>query len=244
MKSKYVHTERVHNLGAPSIVVPILIELFSPKSVVDIGCGTGNFLKLFRDHGIETVKGLDGKWANRELLFKHIRENEFEEIDLEQFSASKTKYDLAICLEVAEHLRPDAADQFIAAICTYSDVVVFSAAVPDQGGQNHLNEQWPSYWGKLFEKHGFKMYDLLRPLIWNNPGVSYWYKQNMFVYTRSNTIAAKIGLEAIDTEDFMNSIHPDIFQYKSQMLERILDGKFTFKGYVKMFLKYLKNLIH
>lgn len=243
-KSKYIHTERVHNLGAPSIVVPILADLFSPTSVVDIGCGTGNFLKVFRDSGVQTVKGLDGKWANRDLLFKHIRENEFEEIDLEQFSDSKIKYDLAICLEVAEHLKPEAAGQFIKALCTYSDIIVFSAAVPDQGGQNHLNEQWPTYWGRLFEKHGFKMYDILRPLIWNNPGVSYWYKQNVFVYMRTTTAAAERGYEAIDIEKFMNTIHPDIFQYKSQMLERILEGRFTFKGYVKMFLKYLKNIFN
>ena len=112
-KSKYVQTERVHNLRAPSIVVPILVDLFSPTSVVDIGCGTGNFLKIFSDNGIQTIKGLDGKWANRELLFKHIYENEFEEIDLEQFSDSQIKYELAICLEVAEHLKPAAAGQFI-----------------------------------------------------------------------------------------------------------------------------------
>jgi SAM-dependent methyltransferase len=241
VKSKYIHTERVHNLGSPSIVVPILIELFSPESVIDVGCGTGNFLKIFRDNGIQILKGLDGKWANRELLFKHIHEDEFEEIDLENFSNSKKRYDLAICLEVAEHLKPEAASQFIKALCTYSDTIVFSAAVPDQGGQNHLNEQWPTYWGKLFEQQGFKMYDPLRPLIWNNPSVSYWYKQNVFAYMRNNTVAGENEFKAIDTTNFMNAIHPDIFQYKSQMLERILQGKFTFKGYVKMFLKYLKK---
>ena len=241
-QKKYIHTERVHNLNAPSIIVPLLIKLFYPKSIVDIGCGTGNFLKIFKDEGVPLVKGYDGKWVNRDLLEKNgIDKVEFEEADFEHFKNSAQKYDLALCLEVAEHLRQEAADQFIRALTTYSDIIVFSAAIPSQGGQNHLNEQWPTYWASIFKKYDFNMYDIVRPMVWNNSGVSYWYKQNAFVYIRNNTDLKSSHFQPVDLSQYNNVIHPDIFLYKSQLLDRILEGRFTFKGYVKMLLKFFMN---
>ncbi|HEX4959071.1 MAG TPA: class I SAM-dependent methyltransferase [Lacibacter sp.] len=240
--TKYIHTERVHNLDAPSIVVPLLMKLFHPDSVVDIGCGTGNFLKVFKEEGIPVVKGYDGAWVNRDLLKKNgIENNEFEEADFERFKDAPQKYDLALCLEVAEHLKPEAADQFIRALTTYSDVIVFSAAIPSQGGQNHLNEQWPSYWGAIFEQQGFRMYDIVRSMVWNNSGVNYWYKQNAFVYIKHDSTLFSNQFEAVDTATYKNIIHPDIYLYKAQLLERILEGRYTFKGYMKMLLKYFRN---
>ena len=238
--SKYIHSEQVHSIGSPSVVVPILISLFSPSSVIDIGCGTGNFLHIFKEKGVQDIKGLDGNWVNRELLFKNIDQNEFEVADLEQLVDSKRKYDLAICLEVAEHLSGESADHFIKAICSYSDIVVFSAAIPGQGGQNHINEQWPTYWINKFTDNNYELHDLIRPKIWHQSEIDYWYKQNMLVFINHNLVANQSDLTNTKNTIFQNVVHPDIFLYKAQYLDMILEGRFTFRGYIKMLLKYFR----
>jgi hypothetical protein len=79
----------------------------------------------------------------------------FAEVELDKGISVDRKYDLAISVEVAEHLPPNAADIFIESIVKASDIVLFSAAIPFQGGTNHINEQWPEYWNKLFNKNGY-----------------------------------------------------------------------------------------
>ena len=239
---KYKHEKRFHNVNAANVIVPILMEMFDPTSVVDIGCGIGTFLKVFSQYNVKMVLGLDGKWVNRQMLLQNINESEFMEIDLEKFEPLPKKYDLALCLEVAEHLSSDSADSFISSLTKCSDIIIFSAAVPDQGGQNHLNEQWPPYWKFLFEKNGYLMYDAIRSKIWADPTVDFWYKQNMFVFIKSS-IADKINIDGKNPENMMlHIIHPDVFQYKSKRLERILEGRYTLKGYAKMGLKYISHL--
>jgi hypothetical protein len=171
-----------------------------------------------------------------------MRDIGFVAVNLEEIEPQVEKYDLAICLEVAEHLRPAAAETFIKTLTSYSNTIIFSAAVPDQGGQNHLNEQWPAYWRQLFEKQGFILYDAIRPLIWEEPAVDCWYRQNIFFFINEKA-SVKIELPGKDSDPMLlKIIHPESFQYKSQMLERIMADRFTFKGYVKMFLKYFINL--
>jgi hypothetical protein len=87
-----------------------------------------------------------------------------------------------VSLEVAEHLREDSALDFIGSLTRAGDVVMFSAAIPGQGGSNHVNEQWQSYWCDLFGKHEFIPFDILRPFIWNHQEVSEYYRQNIIVY--------------------------------------------------------------
>jgi len=120
------------------------------------------------------------------------------------------KYDLAISLEVAEHLPEQFADLFVKTLILHSDIILFSAAIPGQGGQNHLNEQWPDYWIEKFSKHGYFFHDLIRPLIWNNKKVDYWYKQNTFLVTK------KCSLKKIE-----HYIHPDLFGSKVEKLENL-----------------------
>jgi len=147
---------------------------------------------------------------------------------------------MALCLEVAEHLQGSSAENFIKVLTTYSDVIVFSAAIPDQGGFNHINEQWPSYWENIFSKYQFRKYDIIRPLIWNDPSIQFWYRQNMFVYINQNSTL--ILNDKVNTEFYTERlIHPDLYRYKSQFLDRILEGNHTFKGYLKMLFKYFRN---
>ena len=143
--SKYEHSEAMHNLESPSEIVPIISDLIKPKSVVDFGCGIGTFLHVFKNNNITEVLGLDGKWVNKDLLHKYISPSEFKEVNLEESVSLEKKYDLAISLEVAEHLSEKAAKIFVKNLVNAADKVIFSAAIPNQGGQNHINEQPLTY---------------------------------------------------------------------------------------------------
>ena len=111
--SRYIHKESVHCLKDPNIIVPEIVKLLKPKSVVDIGCGLGTFLNVFKRLGISDVLGVDGSWVNRDLLHQNIRPEEFKEWDLEKELKLDKKYDLAISLEVAEHLSKKSSDIFV-----------------------------------------------------------------------------------------------------------------------------------
>ena len=183
-------------------VVPIIIERFSPSSVVDVGCGTGIWLKVFRDLGVEEIRGYDGVWVNPDALV--VPRDCFVGVDLGSANVLAGRFDVALSLEVAEHLAADSADQYVAKLVGLSNVVVFSAAIPGQGGRGHVNEQWQSYWARKFAHHGYVALDLIRPRIWSIRGVAWWYKQNMFVYV--NTAEPPVAdLMPIDT------VHPDCF---------------------------------
>lgn len=202
-KAKYVHEPDVHNIRAATEVVPLLIKWFDPKSVVDVGCGTGTWLSVFKDEGVRVVYGIDGNYVDRSLLF--ISEEEFHTADLDHPLDVDQSFDLVISLEVAEHISPHAADTFVASLVSLGDIVVFSAAIPGQGGQNHINEQWHDYWQEKFQKHNFHFYDVLRPIFWNNENVDWWYRQNMF-------IAIKEGVDHSfkPAQQILRVIHPEL----------------------------------
>jgi len=131
-------------------IVPICLDLINPKKVLDVGCGRGSFLKLFADNGVEFINGIDGDWVNEGDL--DIPLKFFRYADLEKKVQIYDKFDLAICLEVAEHLTSGRAPSFVDDLCRLSDVVLFSAAIPFQGGTNHINERPITYWADLFKK--------------------------------------------------------------------------------------------
>lgn len=202
----YIHEPEVHNLKSPDIVVPLLIKNFKPRSVLDIGCGIGTWLHTFKNLGVHNVLGIDGDFVDRTLLKSFISTDEFTPTDLTYPFDLKRKFDLAICLEVAEHLPEASATEFIHSICLHSDTIIFSAAIPGQGGQNHLNEQWIPYWQHKFESEGFHFYDNLRISLWNEPEVDWWYKQNMVVFSKSalNTTLTQLPIQ--------NVVHPELFK--------------------------------
>jgi hypothetical protein len=168
------------------IVVPLLIDLVRPASVVDVGCGRGTWLSVFRDHGIDDVLGLDGAYMAPESL--DIPHDRFQAVDLgETFSISR-RFDLVLCLEVAEHLPESHAETFLDCLTALGPVVAFSAAIPHQGGVHHVNEQWPDYWIKRFMDRGYRSFDPLRASIWAETEVEYWYAQNLLVFIHSTAV--------------------------------------------------------
>jgi SAM-dependent methyltransferase len=167
-------------------VVPILIDVFRPRSVVDVGCGTGSWLSAFRRHGVVDALGVDGPWVPREQ--RQVPEGQFYEHDLNKPLRVGRSFDLALCLEVAEHLPPAAAGPLVEALTRLAPVVVFSAAIPLQGGEGHVNERWPTFWINLFAEFGFGCLDGLRHRVWTNDAVELWYRQNMLCYVAPKKI--------------------------------------------------------
>lgn len=205
-ESPYVHNPNIHRLDDAQVIVPLLINLFSPKSVVDVGCGLGSFLKVFIENCITDLQGVEGEWLDKSKLL--IDEKFVHNVDLEKGFQLDRHFDIALCLEVAEHLKSESADQLVNTLTNLSDVVVFSAAIPYQGGQNHINEQWIDYWQELFSKYGFTMYDLLRPMIWNRAEVYWWYRQNIIVCIK-DSVQHNFSKEKVN-----NYIHPELYVAK------------------------------
>ncbi|PCJ67576.1 MAG: hypothetical protein COA58_00125 [Bacteroidetes bacterium] len=237
MKSKYIHTKDLHNNESPKQIVPTLTDLFQPKSVVDIGCGTGTFLKEFKNCGVPKVFGYDGDWVNRDLLKENLEQSEFLSCNLEHTISFKEKYDLVMCLEVAEHLSEEAANILVDNLITAGTVLVFSAAIPKQGGQNHLNEQWLGYWTHKFEKKGYVVDDILKPLFWNNEKIDYWYKQNMVIVRPLDFKYSEI----LKTNVLKDVIHKDLFLERTQRYDTLRNGEQRPKLYLKLLLKSLIN---
>jgi SAM-dependent methyltransferase len=215
---KYVHEEDVHNLQSPAVIVPYLVEKFKPASVVDIGCGIGTFLSVFKENGVKDVLGVDGKWVNKSQLY--INESEFLEADLEKPISLDRQYDLVICLEVAEHLAPTAAETLVNSLTSLGKTIVFSAATDKQGGQNHLNEQPFYYWKEKFEKKGYRIIDLFRPVFWNDTRIQWWYKQNMFLilHPSIDTKALEDQIKYFTYNDLL--IHPELYYERIREYEK------------------------
>jgi len=108
--------------------------------------------------------------------------------DLTQYVNAERRFDLAVSLEVAEHLDKKYARNFVATLVNLSSVVVFSAAIPSQNGAHHVNEAWPDYWAKLFKEHEYVPIDCIRESIWNSEDVAWWYAQNIIVFAEKQYV--------------------------------------------------------
>lgn len=200
-------------------VLALLYSLHNFKRVIDVGCGIGVWLSVAKEFGADVVIGLDGPHVPKNELV--ITDDEFVPCDLNCPPSSDQKYDLCICLEVAEHLSKDRAKPFIEYLTGFSDCVLFSAAVPWQGGTGHLNEQWQSYWIDLFEKNGLDCYDVVRAKIWKNESIPYWYAQNTFLFTKNMQIIKNIHTSKMPflPLGFADIIHPNLYENKHESLE-------------------------
>jgi SAM-dependent methyltransferase len=224
----YLYTTSIHNLRAPREVIPILLEYFRPKSVLDIGCGTGTWLKVFEELDISDYMGIDGSAVSLEQL--HIPKEKFKIADLSKPIDLGRRFDLVVCLEVAEHLSDLFADTLVNTLVKHADTILFSAAIPGQGGQDHVNEQWPSYWKEKFASHGYYFHDVIRPRIWTNKNVDSWYKQNIFLVNRVKNDASMLSI-----------VHPEVFtaivRNRMEYEQSLTSGKQGLKLSAKIFFQ-------
>ena len=173
---------RAHREGArrsARAVVPLVLELLRPRSVIDVGCGAGTWLSVWAEHGVEDLYGVDAGEVDQVL---EIPGDRYRSVDLRQPLRLDRRFHLVVSLEVAEHLPAESAATFVGSLTALGDLVLFSAAIPGQGGADHLNEQWPDYWAGLFAERGYVPVDCLRRKIWQDEDVEWWYAQNLLVF--------------------------------------------------------------
>jgi SAM-dependent methyltransferase len=208
-------------------ILPFILEHIKPQSVVDVGCGSGDWLNVCTELGISDICGIDfhaGKVLN-------IPGSEYVTLDLTKPFDVPRKYDLAMSFEVGEHLPEESAEGFVRSITNLAPVVLFSAAIPQQGGTNHVNEQWPSYWANQFQKFGFEPIDCVRRTFWENPTVTCYYAQNIVLYASKGAPRYE-QLRSLPTFSMLPVVHPGMFHGAATELHA-LRPLYTARGLVK-----------
>jgi SAM-dependent methyltransferase len=207
----YYEGFRQGSLAAATTMLPALFETVRPKSILDIGCGVGAWLRAAIDLGVEDVLGVDGSWVNPDQLM--IPRDKFQIADLASGNwKPQRNFDLGLCMEVLEHI-PDAAGRVVVKrLSEHTTIALISAAIPGQGGggHNHINEQWQSYWAKIFEEHGFLASDALRRSSWAKTCIPYWYRQNAVIYASAEVLR---NFRFLQTPiDDLDIVHPVLFR--------------------------------
>jgi SAM-dependent methyltransferase len=207
-----------------SSVLPLVLANVPVTSAIDVGCGVGTWSSKLLECGVNDILCIDGSYVNRDLL--RVPQRCFQAWDLGEPITMDREFDLALCLEVAEHLPPSRAEGLVEDLVKLAPVVLFSAAIPGQGGTYHVNEQYLSYWAGLFSKRGYALVDLLRPAIWNDERCDWWYRQNAVLFvSKQKPIAGLLVGSGVDY------IHPSLFEKKRRECEEL--SKPTLGGLVK-----------
>ena len=190
-----------------------LFEWVRPARVVDVGCGVGAWLQAAARLGARDIVGFDGDHVAPETLCIPPERFVAVRLDCESpaalLAAGERRFDLVIALEVAEHLPHARSADFIAELTGLGDLVLFSAALPFQNGTGHVNEQWAEFWAILFRAQGFACFDPLRPLLRAQPGIDWWYAQNMLLFARRGSPAeALLPADSRNDGQPLSLVHP------------------------------------
>jgi hypothetical protein len=196
--------------SSAAVVVPLVLSLVPAKSVVDVGCGLGTWAAQFLVSGVPDVWGIDGDYVNRSEL--RIPSDRFLPRDLTKSLRLDRTFDLAVCLEVAEHLPGSRAAGLVADLTSMASCILFSAAIPGPTGSNHINSQYLPYWIELFERQGYEAIDPIRPRIWGHESVEWFYQQNIVMF-----VALTDPLLAEGFPKPQSLIHEEIYE---QVLQR------------------------
>jgi hypothetical protein len=237
----YDHNSKLnmHTVRGAKSAITAIFGSHLPSSVLDVGCGLGTWLTAFSDLGVDDLDGIDGDWVDQSCFM--LPPKHFQVANLNTSFNLGRKYDLVICLEVAEHLDDEHSDLLIQSLCSHSDRILFSAATPHQPGENHLNLHYPEYWQRLFASRGYYCDDSVRWKIWNDPNIECWYRQNMFIATRDDSLS--------NFQSIMNPvIHPEMLEIicssiESKMLQKVSEGSQSLSWYLKCIVKKIKSFL-
>lgn len=214
-RAEFYADRRKATRHAAERILGIVAEYIRFARIADVGCGTGTWLAAALATGVEAAYGYEGPWIDGVPLDDpRIR---LAQVDLET-PLSGEPVDLAICLEVAEHLSACRADAFIADLCAMAPAVLFSAAIPGQGGVNHINEQWQSYWAEKFIARGYAAYDIVRPPLWADPAIPVWYRQNTLLYL-SPDARSDCATSPVTDLRTLDIVHPALWSRANRELE-------------------------
>lgn len=226
-------------IESAQVLIPLVKSVIPLKDVLDVGCGRGAWLDVWRNSGVD-VLGIDGDYVDRESL--RIPKECFDARDLvEPFSLNRM-FSLVQCLEVAEHLPEASASTLIKTLCEHGDLVLFSAAPPGQGGENHINEQPYEYWRSHFSNNGFVCLDPFRESIRNNPRVQDWYKYNVFLYCRESVydnLPESLKAKRVSNDKELKDVSPPIYKFRKWIITNMSPAMMTLLAKLK---KHMINM--
>lgn len=207
------------------VIVPWIMKWHPVQSVLDVGCGQGAWLSVFRELGVSTIRGIDGPWVDLKQLM--IPPEAFTSARLDTMTSQSIDlgaYDLSVCLEVGEHIPTNQSGTLVEILTRSAPVVLFSAAIPGQQGTYHINEQWPEFWQELFANRGYTRLDPLRPRIWRDDRVAWFYQQNIFVFVSQEALKASSVWQDEDRlarSSPLTLIHPKVLRPQRTLREAI-----------------------
>ncbi|BAZ50392.1 hypothetical protein NIES4103_30080 [Nostoc sp. NIES-4103] len=167
-------------------IATTIFNLYQPKTVVDFGCGPGHLSRELAKLGVKGT-AIDGfshpDFSNLDVEFQSVNLNDSSAIG--NIFTNRT-FDVAICLEVAEHLNPSVSSELVAWLTKVAPVVVFSAAVLGQDGVGHINLQPRDFWHSQFTRHSFLCADRIREQLRLVPSIAPWYRYNILDYVHAH----------------------------------------------------------
>jgi len=227
-------------LNSAEAIIPVVKEYINPSSLIDIGCGIGAWLSVWKKAGVQDIFGVDGVHVDTSQLV--IDKSEFKAFDLAQIYKTERKYELVTCLEVAEHLPAAIAAKFVDSLCVMGDVILFSAAIPGQGGTMHINEQYPDYWVQLFKSNGYIVVDCIRQQIWKNEKIQWWYRQNTLFFIKENALGNYPALDKASKDkgkEALSLVHPELLKEMEEKVNYYESVLRSSNATLKYFFKYL-----
>ena len=193
-------------------ILSLVAKYVRPRSVLDVGCAIGTWLEFWQKNFGAEIYGIDGDYVDRSQLL--IDEKFFQAANLEERINFDRRFDLVETLEVAEHLTHARADCFVEDLTRLSDVILFSAAIPGQGGTNHVNEQWQSYWAEKFLRFNYVAVDCIRPQVWTRNDIVAHYRQNILIYVKSSELYRYPELQEFYLKHrdatILDAVHPEL----------------------------------
>lgn len=223
---KKFYEENKKAVNSANIILPFIINKLNPKNIVDFGCGSGAWLFVAQKNGVEDILGIDGNYVDTDWLL--IDNNDFLADDITKKIKLTKKYDLAISLEVGEHIEKSKINNYILNLTNSSDVILFSAAIPNQGGTEHINEQYLTYWVEKFKEQNFELCDVLRSKFWNNETIDFWYKQNIVFFVKKDCVE-KINAMFTFNSIPNNVVHPILLENVIKELKNVKEENFKLK---------------
>lgn len=184
---------------------------YSIHSIIDYGCGIGTWCIAAKELGVDEVCGIDSNLLNHDdLIGQHI---EFRQLDIAQPIDLHRDFDMAMSMEVGEHLQTSVSDIYIKNLVRHTELVLFSAAVPGQEGLHHINEKPLSYWVEKFRTYDFLLLDVLRGIFWSNQDVEPWYRNNVVLFAHKS-LANQMCQQFPSPPPITDIIHPELFERK------------------------------
>lgn len=219
--SLFEHTNRVSLVSARK-VVDVVKRIVPVRSVLDVGCAQGVWLRAWHDQGVHDLAGIDGDYVDRERM--QIDPTRFIAHDLSTPFKLGRRFDLVESLEVAEHLPGSRAESFVDDLTRHASVVLFSAAPPGQGGENHISERPYSFWRKLFAERGYALIDCVRPLLRDDDEVATWYRYNTFLFLEEHlvqSLPSYIHLYRVPANAPIRDVSSPLYQARKEVVRRL-----------------------